>query len=67
MDYFGDLFTKQPLPPPTSSCLQHNNMDLPSVPVAELRGHNGPIHIVRFTGELLCFGGAAGGEFHTSL
>ena len=28
-------------------------MDLPSVPVAELRGHNGPIHIVRFTGELL--------------
>jgi len=31
-------------------------MDLPSVPVAELRGHNGPIHIVRFTGEL-CFDG----------
>lgn len=27
-------------------------MDLPSVPVAELRGHkDGPIHIVRFTGE----------------
>ena len=41
-------------------------MDLPSVPVAELRGHNGPIHIVRFTGEL-CFGvWCNGGEFYTS-
>lgn len=25
--------------------------DAPSLPVAELRGHDGPIHVVRFTGE----------------
>jgi hypothetical protein len=31
---------------------ENENDDRPSVPVAELRGHgDGPIHIVRFTGE----------------
>lgn len=31
---------------------ENNHPNRPSVPVAELRGHgDGPIHIVRFTGE----------------
>ena len=35
--------------------------DRPSIPVAELRGHgDGPIHIVRFTGEREVDGRARG-------
>ena len=33
---------------------EYDDSDIPSVPVSELRGHEeGPIHIVRFTGEHL--------------